>query len=272
MGRTLLVSVILYAACGGASTGTMHHAAPEVAATELAAASLGLMPGEAMAFEVRMAGVLAGEAALAVGQPGLVDGRRAITVRSRIASAGAVALVKHFVDEATTVLDMDTARPVSMTADMAIDSNAYHAELGFDGGRVDVTYQKKGAAKPVHQRYDFGNSTCHDAHSAMAAVRTWQSEPGASRTLWVMGGRRAWRADVTFVGGETLGTSVGNRAALRLQGTAYRLRSDRTVDAARTPRTFTVWISDDGDRVPLRVVANTELGDVVIELVDYQRP
>ena len=37
-------------------------------------------------------------------------------------------------------------------------------------------------------------------------------------------------------------------------------------------RTFTVYLSDDADRVPLKVVAHTELGDVVMNLTDYSRP
>jgi hypothetical protein len=37
-------------------------------------------------------------------------------------------------------------------------------------------------------------------------------------------------------------------------------------------RTFTVWLTDDADRVPLRVLANTELGDITVDLTDYSRP
>ena len=31
-------------------------------------------------------------------------------------------------------------------------------------------------------------------------------------------------------------------------------------------------MSDDADRVPLRVVANTELGEVSVDLTEYSRP
>ena len=39
----------------------------------------------------------------------------------------------------------------------------------------------------------------------------------------------------------------------------------------KATRTFSVWLSDDADRVPLRVVGHTELGDVTMELVEYTR-
>ena len=35
---------------------------------------------------------------------------------------------------------------------------------------------------------------------------------------------------------------------------------------------MTLWLSDDDDRVPLRVVAHTEIADATVELTEYQRP
>jgi hypothetical protein len=32
-----------------------------------------------------------------------------------------------------------------------------------------------------------------------------------------------------------------------------------------------VWLTDDADRVPLKVVAKTELGEVAIDLTEYNR-
>ena len=55
-------------------------------------------------------------------------------------------------------------------------------------------------------------------------------------------------------------------------GVSYRAKRDLTVESNRPARTFRVWLSDDADRVPLRVTAKTELGDVVMSLVDYGRP
>jgi hypothetical protein len=51
-----------------------------------------------------------------------------------------------------------------------------------------------------------------------------------------------------------------------------RARPDLTPEPNRPARSFTVWLSDDADRVPLRFSAHTELGEISIELVDYERP
>src|SRR5690606_17000617 len=118
MHRAWLLSVLV--GCAGADAMTLQPPAPAAIATEAASAlghHPGLHPGETMAFEVRLAGVLAGEAQLAVGQIGELDGRQALVVRSRAATAGAAALLKKISDEATTVIDVLSGRPVSLEAE-----------------------------------------------------------------------------------------------------------------------------------------------------------
>ena len=72
--------------------------------------------------------------------------------------------------------------------------------------------------------FHFGEAIAYDAHSAMALIRTWDGEVGTTRTLWAMGGRRMWRADLRLVGRETIGTAMGNRPVVVMEGIAYRLQ------------------------------------------------
>src|SRR5262245_54484284 len=111
MGRAPVWLLAALAGCAGAEAMTLPQSAkPGATATN----EVGLNPGEAMAFEVRLGGVLAGEAALAVGEIGEVDGKRAVVVKSRAATAGAAALIRKITDEATTVIDIATGRPMQL--------------------------------------------------------------------------------------------------------------------------------------------------------------
>src|SRR5690606_22697225 len=112
--RAARALVAVLAGCAGCAGVDAMPAPPPAAAVSAHERQLGLYPGEAMAFQVQLGGVLVGEAQLAVGELGEVDGRSAIVVRSRAATAGAVALVRNIVDEATTVIDADTGRPLSV--------------------------------------------------------------------------------------------------------------------------------------------------------------
>jgi hypothetical protein len=104
----------------------------------------------------------------------------------------------------------------------------------------------------------------------MAAMRIWEGERDAQRRLFIVGGRRLWRTDVTWVGRETIGTELGNVNAIRLDGVSVRVDHKLRVHRTAKPRTFSVWMSDDADRVPLRVTAMTELGEVEILLTGYE--
>ncbi len=233
---------------------------------------LGLRPGEAMAFEVHLAGILAGEAQLAVGEIGLIDGHRAVVVRSRAATAGAAALIRKITDEATTVIDVETGRPLSLETVVEQGDKRITASAKFTGNIATVKYQRSEDKEPKTSVLNFGTTTVHDAHTAMAQLRGWKGTKGQTRTVFVVGGRRLWRIDVTYAGEETIGGALGNRRAIVFDGKSYRARNNMTVESEKPSRTFKVWLSDDADRVPIKVSASTELGDIEMDLVEYNRP
>lgn len=263
-------SLLLLLACGcaGAEAMTLQQPTPAI---PVPAAELGLNAGENMAFEVHLAGVLAGEAQLAVGEIGTIDGRRAVVVHSRAATAGAAALFKKISDEATTVIDVETGRPISLETLVEQGDKRITASAKFTGNFATVTYQKTGDKEPKAAILNFGTTTVHDAHTAMAALRGWKGQKGQTRTVFVVGGRRLWRVDVTYAGEETIGSALGNRRAIVFDGRSYRARNNMTIEGDKPQRTFKVWLSDDADRVPLKVTAATELGDIVMDLIEYNR-
>lgn len=272
--RAALV-LALAAACGGGAAELVDPTTPGTGAgapaPELDDALAAIHPGERMRFEVRVAGVLAGEASFTTVEVDQQGPTATAVVSSSIRSAGALALVKDVRDEATTVLDVDALRPLSTSSNVRANPRDYTAETRFAGAKAEIDFRPANAP-PQHLVYDFGAAVAHDAHSAMATLRVWQAAPGTRRTMWVLGGRRIWKVDLTMGAPEVIGTYAGNQQAVRIDGVASRAFANLTVDTARPPRTFTVWMSDDADRVPFRVVAGTELGDVTIDLVDYVRP
>ncbi len=255
------------AACGAEAVAT--PASPATAAP--AQRELGLYPGETMAFEVKLGGLLVGDAQLAVGELGAVEGRSSIAVRSRVATAGAAALIRKISDEATSVVDVATGRPLSVQTDVWQGDKHITSASTFVGQQAKIRYQR-GDAAPVDVVVNFGATELHDAHTAMAAIRSWRPRTGERRTVFVVGGRRIWRVDVTAAGTESIGTELGNRRAIVLEGVGFRARRNLTVEGKAPARTFKVWLSDDADRVPLRVTATTELGQVEMALTDYTRP
>jgi hypothetical protein len=267
----LLIGVAAGVGCGAAEA--IHTPMLAGATAPATYEHLGLIPGESMSYEIHLAGVLAGEAQLAVGEVGLVDGKRAVVVHSRAATAGAVALIKKVVDEATTWIDVDTGRPIKLDTVIEMgDDKRVTAKATFEGTIADVVFKRSTETNEHRLRIDFGLQALHDTHSAMAHLRGWRATPGTSRSVFVVGGKRLWRVDMTYVGSETIGSALGNRKAVVLEGRSLRARRNLTLESNRPSRSFRVWLSDDADRVPLKVAAQTELGEIVMKLVDYQRP
>lgn len=236
-----------------------------------ASGEVGLVPGETMAFEVRLAGIVAGEAQLAVGERGDYHGHHAVVVKSRAATAGAAALIRHIVDEATTVIDLESGRPLALETVVEVGDTRTTANASFTGSTAEITYMRSDEQAPHKLLVDFGQVAVHDAHSAMAQLRGWRAAPGTMRSVFVVGGRRLWRVDVTYVGSDTIGSALGNRRAVRYTGQSYRARRNLTLESDRPSRTFSVWLTDDADRVPLKVTAHTELGEVTMDLTEYNR-
>jgi hypothetical protein len=260
------------AGCAGAEAMTLpaSHGKPPVVAN--APREIGLNPGETMAFEVRLGGILAGEAQLAVGDAGQFEGHRAVVVKSRAETAGAAALLKKIVDEATTVIDLDNGRPLQLDTHVEQDGKTTNAQARFTATAAEVTYTRDDDARPHAFKLDFGKLAVDDTHSAMAQLRGWHATPGTTRTVFVVGGRRLWRVDVRYAGEETVGSVLGNRRAVKYTGASYRARADFSIESQTATRTFTVWLSDDADRVPLKMTAQTELGEVSMNLTEYSRP
>ncbi len=265
-----MLAVVGLAACAAADAMPLPQAR---APTLLDGRDLGLYPGESMSYDVQLAGVLVGEAQLAVGDIGTIDGHRAIIVKSRAATAGAAALIKQIVDESTTVIDIDTGRPLRVDSHVVNGPKELTATSTFSGRYAAVSYVRNTHPdRPVHLRIDFHGETVLDMHSAMAALRGWRADPGTRRTVYLIGGRRLRRIDLTYDGDTTIGSPIGNRRAVVFEGVTYRIdRRTLAVLPGKPTRTFKVWLSNDADRVPIKCAAQTELGAVTMTLVEYNR-
>ncbi|HEY4175645.1 MAG TPA: DUF3108 domain-containing protein [Kofleriaceae bacterium] len=273
MRSAALIAAFALSACASADAMAPAQTAQVAAPEEKGPAGLvGLHPGETAAYEVRLAGVLAGEAQFAVGDVGEQNGAKVIVVKSRVQTAGAAALLKTISDEATTVVDVATGRPLTLEASLVTGDKTSSANATFGPHSAEVTYRRPNDKEDHRMVLRFGNIVMYDAHTAMAAVRGWRAQKGATQTVWVIGGRRPWKVDISYDGTDTIGGELGNRAAIVMSGSAFRAKADMTVEADKPGRTFKVWLSDDADRVPLKVQAQTEFGDVIMDLTEYNRP
>src|SRR5690606_4135782 len=95
LGAVALLTIVTGCGATGGAIGRITEAPEPLGPPAALAESRALFyPGEQFTFELSLRGIAGGEATVAVGDPGLVDGRRQIIVRSRVESAGVAAMFK----------------------------------------------------------------------------------------------------------------------------------------------------------------------------------
>jgi Protein of unknown function (DUF3108) len=137
-------------------------------------------------------------------------------------------------------------------------------------GTVNIERRRDGRA-PEHQAALLPLPT-FDPLGFMLRVRIAPPAPGQTQVLQVMEGRALWRATLTTAGTQPLPDASTGISALRIDGRLDPIFYDGQPDDAERPhRTFTLWLSADAARVPLRLSVPVGIGDVVVELVEVQR-
>ena len=231
------------------------------------------IPGEQMTWSLSLRGIFGGEAVMAMGEPGYVDGRHVLVVRSRTVTAGAVKLIKEVRDDITTWIDLDSSLPLRIAGDLKFGARETRVATEFTKSGYTVEYQRLNRDNKPRKRAQLvpANLT-HDTHSLVGVMRAWNPEVGTRAYFYTVAGRRLWHNSIRFSGRETKRTRMGLYPTMRFDGVATRVNGRLIPDQRKKPRSYTIWFSDDATRMPLLLVARTEYGDVSVELTDYQRP
>jgi len=212
---------------------------PPTAPAAVPDAALWGIPGETMAYDIRLRGLRVARVDVAVGQLGWIDGHRALIVRSRGTTTGLLSLVTDVTYELTTTLDLDAGHPI-------VDDE--RARIVVEGNAESSHHERLWSARDIAVGV-------HDLHSAAAALRGWR------------GGARVRLIDVE-IDDNSIDVALAE-SRRELVKTMPAVRYDGRV---RDRFPFTVWISDDAARVPLAVHAGSKWGDIDVTLVDYEAP
>jgi hypothetical protein len=214
--------------------------------------------------------------ALEVGaQKETLHDRPAIVVQAGAESTGVAALVKPLKAEFATWLDTETGDPlvfrVTETAgrgDETIESNeARFTELAE--GKLPIATKRPDGTEIVEVQNVVPPQKPIDTMTFLMALRAWDGQAGETHSIDVVRSRFVWRTQVKLVGRTPVVTDLGELPAVKFDATTARIMRDGTIDTGTEPRHFTMWISDDADRVPLLLVAESDYGDIKLEIVDY---
>jgi uncharacterized protein DUF3108 len=220
------------------------------------------LPPEVLAAKVEVYGlpIATLESALCPGERG------GLTVATDVDAAPLVKIVKRTSGEARTELLGPSLSPRSSDYTFRDGDMVRHYSVDYRTGGYSYVYDNGGVESRRGSDDVPEGAEVHDLQSAMLRLRAWRPRLGETGYLYVVLGRRPWRVEVTSRGPEMVKVGGDARLSYRIDGVARRLWEP---DKA-TPKHFSLWLSEERERVPLRMVADASFGEVTMTLTRRQ--
>ena len=163
------------------------------------------------------------------------------------------------------VTSAGTLRPIEIDQTENYRSKKIATHLAFTNtGVTRKRTEGKGAAETKTRQFNFPN--LFDLFSAMLYLR---SQPLKDRSIYrvvAYPATNAYLATVTVIGREKISVHAGNYNAIKLDLQLKRIGKQRQLEPHRKFRRATIWVSDNTDRLLLRIEAQVFVGTVFAEL------
>lgn len=126
------------------------------------------------------------------------------------------------------------------------------------------TETRDGSGATKTRQFDFPD--LFDLYSAMLYLRSQPLTGSSVHRVVVYAATNAYLATVTVVGREQISAHAGTYKAIKLDLRLNRIGKHLELEPHRKFRRATIWISDDRDRILLRIEAQVFVGTVFAEL------
>jgi hypothetical protein len=161
--------------------------------------------------------------------------------------------------------DAGSLRPIESTQTEAYRSKKIVTHLVFtNAGVTRSRTEGPGAGTTKTQPFDFPGLL--DLHSALLYLRSQPLKDHAVYRIVVYPATSAYLATITVLGREKVSVHAGAYNAIKLDLQLKRLGKHLELEPHRKFRRASIWLSDDANRVPLRIEAQIFVGTVFAEL------
>ncbi len=160
----------------------------------------------------------------------------------------------------------ETLRPVETLQTEDYRSKKITTHLSFTNNGVSRarTEGQGGSAGTKTREFRFPN--LFDLHSAMLYLRSQPLSERSTHRVVVYPATSAYLATITVLGREKISVRAGTYTAIKIDLQLNRIGKKLDLQPHRKFRRATIWISDDADRILLRIEAQVFVGTVFAEL------
>jgi hypothetical protein len=172
----------------------------------------------------------------------------------------------------TSIVDAATLHPVEVRQVETVRSKKTVTNLSFGPGGVISKETETPGKNPGPRIRRFDLPHLFDLQSALLYLRSQPLQQGNVQRIVVYPATSAYLATVTVLGRERVTVPAGTYNAIKFDLQLSKIGKDRELVPHRKFRRATAWISDDSDRLLLRINAQVFVGTVFVELqsVDFE--
>ena len=164
------------------------------------------------------------------------------------------------------IANSQTLAPIETQQSESYRSKKIATHLTFtNNGVTRARTEGEGAAATTTTR-DFSFPDLFDLHSAALYLRSQPLEQGSVYRLAVYPATNAYLATVTVTGREKISVRAGTYNAIKLDLRLTRIGKHFELEPHKKFRRATIWVSDDAERLILRIEAQIFVGTVFAEL------
>jgi hypothetical protein len=171
------------------------------------------------------------------------------------------------------ITDAETLRPIESKQTEAYRAKKLITQLNFTNhGVTRARTEGPGAGTTTSREFTFPN--LFDLYSAMLYLRSQSLEDGSVNRVVVYPASSAYVATITVLGREKIAVHAGTYSAIKFDLQLKRIGKTLELEPHRKFRRGTIWVSDDADRMLLRVEAQIFVGTIFAELqsVSFENP
>lgn len=164
------------------------------------------------------------------------------------------------------IADAETLTPIETEQTENYRSKRIVTHLTFtDGGVTRARTEGQGSAAETKTK-QFSLPNLFDLHSAALYLRSQPLKQGSVYRLVVYPATNAYLATITVAGREKISVRAGTYNAIKLDLQLKRIGKHLELEPHRKFRRATIWVSDDSERIIVRIEAQMFVGTVFAEL------
>lgn len=186
-------------------------------------------------------------------------------------TSGLVRALWKFDAAHTSLVEGRTLHPVSVTQTETERGKRTVTELSFNAAGVISKVSVTPGARTKVRRFDFPH--LFDLQSALLYLRSQSLQERNVQRIVVYPATDPYLATVTVLGRERVTVPAGTFNAIKFDLRLNRIKQGQ-LQPHRKFRRATAWLSDDADRLLLRIEAQVFVGSVfcVLQAVDFDNP